>query len=107
MQTPGKKEMQPAVCPFSSSSQTGGEKSSVTLETMAGLNSVLISACSKYGDFSAGGWGLQDFLNSSRMGKDHFDRDQLVSDLYFAILFAQDVGYITRALALRTTLCVL
>lgn len=73
--------------------QTAGEKSSVTLESVAALSSVLVSTCNKYGDTSSSGWGLQDFLNSSRMGKDHFDRDQLVSDCYFAILYAQDVRH--------------
>ncbi|CAI5533034.1 unnamed protein product [Closterium sp. Naga37s-1] len=70
---------------------TAGEKSSVALETLLLLTRVLTSVSQRYGEQSGQGWGLQDFLNSSRMGKDHFDRDQLVIDFYFAILFVQDV----------------
>ena len=67
------------------------EKSSFAHETMMALSRLLLDLNQKYGEGSSSGWGLQDFLNSARMGKDHFDRDQLVSDLYFALLFAQDV----------------
>ncbi|CAI5473535.1 unnamed protein product [Closterium sp. Yama58-4] len=70
---------------------TAGEKSSVAHETLLLLTRVLTSVSQRYGEQSGQGWGLQDFLNSSRMGKDHFDRDQLVTDFYFAILFVQDV----------------
>ncbi|CAI5979115.1 unnamed protein product [Closterium sp. NIES-65] len=70
---------------------TAGEKSSVAHETLLLLCRVLSSVSQRYGEQSGQGWGLQDFLNSSRMGKDHFDRDQLVIDFYFAILFVQDV----------------
>lgn len=67
------------------------EKTSVTLESAAVVSRLLVETATKYGDFSGGGWGLQDFLNSARMGKDHFDRDSLVNDFYYAILFLQDV----------------
>lgn len=64
------------------------EKSSVPPEAVSCLGSVLGDVASRYGDFSKGSWlGLQDFLNSTRMGKDHFDRDNLVNDFYFAILY--------------------
>lgn len=69
------------------------DKSSVSHESLALLSRCLSDACRRYGEGGGlQGWGgLQDFLNSSRMGKDHFDRDQLVTDMYFAVLFVQDV----------------
>lgn len=64
------------------------EKSSVPPEAVAALGGVLADVAASYGDFSKGSWlGLQDFLNSTRMGKDHFDRDNLVNDFYFAVLY--------------------
>jgi len=63
------------------------EKSTIPLECVTATGNLLLNFCGKYGDFSSNSWlGLSDFLNHSRMGKDHFDRDQLVTDFYFAIL---------------------
>lgn len=63
------------------------EKSSVPLDAVLVIGRVLTSVTSNYGDFSKSSWlNLSDFLNSSRMGKDHYDRDALVNDLYFSLL---------------------
>jgi hypothetical protein len=47
----------------------------------------------KYGEFQKGSilQGLQEYMNMSKMGKDHYDRDSLVHDLYYAILICSEV----------------
>ncbi|GJP53480.1 hypothetical protein CLOM_g12643 [Closterium sp. NIES-68] len=77
---------------------TADDRSSVEHQTLQALSQTLIEACRQHGmDVTSsvkggrlGFQGLEDFLNSSRMGTDHYDRDKLVTDLYFAFLFAQD-----------------
>ena len=82
------------------------EKSSVPLECVLAAGEVLVDAAHKYGDFSKSTWlGVGDFLNSSRMGKDHYDRDQLATDFYFAmLLLAESSGGVNATFehALRT-----
>ena len=82
------------------------EKSSVPLECVLAAGEVLVDTAHKYGDFSKSSWmGIGDFLNSSRMGKDHYDRDQLVTDFYFAmLLLAESSGGVNANFehALRT-----
>lgn len=48
----------------------------------------------KYGDFEKGKLlqGMQDFLNKSRMGKDHYDRDSLSHDMYYSVLYIAEVS---------------
>lgn len=47
----------------------------------------------KYGDFEKGKLlqGMQDLMNNLRMGKEHYDRDSLSHDVYYAILFIAEV----------------
>ncbi|CAI5484903.1 unnamed protein product [Closterium sp. Yama58-4] len=79
---------------------TADDRSSVEHQTLQALSRTLMEACRQHGmDVTPsvkggrlGFQGLEDFLNSSRMGTDHYDRDKLVTDLYFAFLFAQDVA---------------
>eukprot|EP00270_Netrium_digitus_P010355 TRINITY_DN3209_c0_g3_i1.p1 TRINITY_DN3209_c0_g3~~TRINITY_DN3209_c0_g3_i1.p1 ORF type:complete len:376 (+),score=84.50 TRINITY_DN3209_c0_g3_i1:106-1128(+) len=64
------------------------EKTSIPLDAVISMGRILTDTAGRYGDASKGSWlGLQDFLNSGRMGKDHFDRDQLVSDFYYTMLY--------------------
>lgn len=52
-----------------------------------------MDATLKYGDFGKSSWlNLSDFLNTSRMGKDHYDRDSLVSDFYHALILLLEVS---------------
>eukprot|EP00850_Spirogloea_muscicola_P017836 SM000157S02066 [mRNA] locus=s157:184139:185727:+ [translate_table: standard] len=64
------------------------EKSSVPAEAVMAIGSILTDMSLKYGNFAKTSLtqGLQDFLNGSKMGKDHYDRDALANDLYFAVL---------------------
>eukprot|EP00850_Spirogloea_muscicola_P011109 SM000068S20541 [mRNA] locus=s68:47809:49381:+ [translate_table: standard] len=64
------------------------EKSSVPPEAVMAIGSILTDMSLKYGNFAKTSLtqGLQDFLNGSKMGKDHYDRDALANDLYFAVL---------------------
>ncbi|CAI7808175.1 unnamed protein product [Closterium sp. NIES-54] len=79
---------------------TADDRSSVEHQTLQVLSRTLVEACRQHGmdvtpsvkGGKLGFQGLEDFLNSSRMGNDHYDRDKLVTDLYFAFLFAQDVA---------------
>eukprot|EP00897_Mesotaenium_endlicherianum_P001876 jgi/Mesen1/1716/ME000138S00581 len=62
--------------------------STVPLEVVQCMADIFLDIASRHGDFTKGSWlGLQDFLNSGRMGKDHFDRDGLVSEFYFTTLY--------------------
>ena len=49
--------------------------------------------CLKYGDFEKGKFqqSMQDFLTKGRTGKDHFDRDSLVHDIYYSVLVTAEV----------------
>ncbi|CAI5471781.1 unnamed protein product [Closterium sp. Yama58-4] len=79
---------------------TADDRSSVEHQTLQALSRTLVEACRQHGmDVTPsvkggrlGFQGLEDFLNSSRMGTDHYDCDKLVTDLYFAFLFAQDIA---------------
>ncbi|CAI5494503.1 unnamed protein product [Closterium sp. Naga37s-1] len=79
---------------------TADDRSSVEHQTLQALSRTLVEACRQHGmdvtpsvkGGKLGFQGLEDFLNLSRMGTDHYDRDKLVTDLYFAFLFAQDVA---------------
>ena len=49
--------------------------------------------CLKYGDFEKGKFqqSMQDFLTKARTGKEHFDRDALVHDVYYSVLVTAEV----------------
>ena len=75
-----------------SSPQSDYEKSSVPLDVVLATGRILVDSCLKYGDFSKTSWlTLSDFLNTSRMGKDHYDRDSLVSEFYHALILLLEV----------------
>lgn len=68
---------------------TDREKSSVPLDVVSLLGNSVCNECKKYGDFEKGKFSqsMQDFLTKSRAGKDHYDRDSIVHDIYYAVLF--------------------
>lgn len=47
----------------------------------------------RFGDFQKSSilQGLQEYINMSRMGKDHYDRDTMVHEFYYAILLCTEV----------------
>ncbi|KAH9304472.1 hypothetical protein KI387_008876, partial [Taxus chinensis] len=65
-------------------------KSSVPLEAVMILGNSLCNECSQYGDFENGTFykSMQDLVTKSRMVKDHYDRESIVHDIYYAILIA-------------------
>ncbi|GLJ28676.1 hypothetical protein SUGI_0565030 [Cryptomeria japonica] len=65
-------------------------KSSVPLEAVMILGNSLCNECSQYGDFEKGNiyQNMQDFVTKSRMSKDHYDRESIVHDIYYAVLIA-------------------
>ncbi|BBN16857.1 hypothetical protein MPTK1_7g09890 [Marchantia polymorpha subsp. ruderalis] len=67
---------------------TDSEKTTVPIDVVVVLGGVLMEETLKYGEFqkSAIVQGMQDFLNKSRMGKDHYDRDSVAHDVYYAVL---------------------
>jgi hypothetical protein len=73
--------------------QTDPEKSTIPLDVVTVLGGVLTEESLKYGDFQKNALvqGMQDFLNKSRMGKDHYDRDSIAHDVYYAVLICAEV----------------
>lgn len=73
--------------------QTDSEKTTVPIDVVVVLGGVLMEETLKYGEFqkSAIVQGMQDFLNKSRMGKDHYDRDSVAHDVYYAVLILAEV----------------
>ncbi|CAK9858055.1 unnamed protein product [Sphagnum jensenii] len=71
---------------------TDVEKSSVPLDAVIVLGGAMSEESMKYGDFQKGSilQGLQEYMNMSKMGKDHYDRDSLVHDFYYAILICSE-----------------
>lgn len=71
---------------------TDPEKSTVPLDVVTVLGGVLYEESLKYGDFQKNilVQGMQDFLNKSRMGKDHYDRDSIAHDVYYAVLICAE-----------------
>lgn len=69
------------------------EKSSVPLEVVTAYGHSVCDECLKYGDFEKGKFqqSMQDFLNKARTGKEHFDRDTLVHDMYYAVLITAEM----------------
>ncbi|KAL3679830.1 hypothetical protein R1sor_022786 [Riccia sorocarpa] len=67
---------------------TDSDKTTVPLDVVIVLGGVLSEETMKYGDFtkSAIVQGMQDILNKQRMGKDHYDRDSVGHDVYYAVL---------------------
>ncbi|CAM6010431.1 unnamed protein product [Sphagnum balticum] len=68
---------------------TDGERSTVPLDAILVLGTAMSDEVLKYGDFEKGKLlqGMQDLMNNLRMGKEHYDRDSLSHDVYYAILF--------------------
>ena len=58
----------------------------------------------RFGDFQKSSilQGLQEYINMSRMGKDHYDRDTMVHEFYYAILLCTEVRSPAFNLAPRT-----
>ncbi|CAM6107487.1 unnamed protein product [Calypogeia fissa] len=71
---------------------TDPEKSTVPLDVVTVLGGVLFEESLKYGDFQRNVvvQGMQDFLNKARMGKDHYDRDSIAHDIYYAVLICAE-----------------
>ena len=74
--------------------QTDIERSTIPLEMILCVGAAVFDESLKYGDFQKGKLfqGLQDFLNKSRMGSNHFDRDALSHDVYYAALYLAEVS---------------
>ncbi|KAH9304119.1 hypothetical protein KI387_008523 [Taxus chinensis] len=68
---------------------TDSEKSTAPLDVVALLGNAVGNECKKYGDFEKGKFyqSMQDILNKSRVSKEHHDRDSIVHDIYYAVLF--------------------
>ncbi|KAJ7516149.1 hypothetical protein O6H91_22G044900 [Diphasiastrum complanatum] len=71
---------------------TDAEKSSVPLDAVIILGHAVCEESLNYGDFEKGKFnqGMQDFLNKSRMGKDHFDRESISHDIYYSVLITAE-----------------
>lgn len=69
------------------------EKSSVPIDAVTAFGHSVCDECLKYGDFEKGKFhqSMQDFMNKARMGKEHFDRDSLVHDVYYAVLVTAEI----------------
>ena len=65
------------------------ENSSVPLDVVSLLGNSVCNECKKYGDFEKGksSQSMQYFLTKLRAGKDHYDRDSIVHDIYYVVLF--------------------
>lgn len=71
------------------------EKSTVPLDMTMTLAGSMSDEALKFGNFQKSSilQGLQEYLNMSRMGKDHYDRDTMVHEFYYAILMcSEDFG---------------
>ncbi|KAI5066933.1 hypothetical protein GOP47_0017461 [Adiantum capillus-veneris] len=77
---------------------TDMEKSSVPLDVVTAFGHSICDESLKYGDFEKGKFqqSMQDFLNKARTGKEHFDRDSLVHDVYYAVLITAELWYISE-----------
>lgn len=73
---------------------TDMDKSSVPVDVVTTFGHSVCNECLKYGDFDKGKFhqSMQDFMNSARMGKEHFDRDSLVHDIYYSVLVAAEMA---------------
>lgn len=73
--------------------QIDAEKSTVPLDTLLVFAGSMCDESLQFGDFQKASilQGLQNYLNMTRMGKDHYDRDLLVHDFYYAILVCSEV----------------
>lgn len=69
------------------------EKTSVPIDVVTAYGHSVCDECLKYGDFEKGKFqqSMQDFLNKARTGKEHFDRDSLVHDMYYAVLITAEM----------------
>lgn len=70
------------------------DRSTVPLDALLCIGGAIYEESLKYGDLNEGKLfhGLQDFLNKSRMGSNHFDRDRLSHDLYYSTLYMVEVS---------------
>jgi hypothetical protein len=68
------------------------EKSTVPLEMVLVLAGSMSDEALRYGDFQKSSilQGLQEYINMTRMGKDHYDRDTMVHEFYYAILLCTE-----------------
>jgi hypothetical protein len=68
------------------------EKSTVPLEMVLVLGGAMSDEALRFGDFQKSSvlQGLQEYINMSRMGKDHYDRDTMVHEFYYAILLCSE-----------------
>ena len=77
--------------------QLDPEKSTVPLDMTMTLAGSMSDEALKFGNFQKSSilQGLQEYLNMSRMGKDHYDRDTMVHEFYYAILMCSEVGVLS------------
>lgn len=68
---------------------TDSERSTVPLDVISLMGNSICNECKKYGDFEKGKLyqGVQDIITKSRVVKEHYDRDSIVHDIYYAVLF--------------------
>ncbi|EFJ13757.1 hypothetical protein SELMODRAFT_424266 [Selaginella moellendorffii] len=68
------------------------ERSSIPLDAVLVMSQSVCSEALKFGDFEKGIFtrSIQDYRNKSRMGKDHYDRDTLIHDVYYSLLLASE-----------------
>ena len=73
--------------------QSDAEKSSIPLDVVSVFGHCVCDESRKYGDFEKGKFqqSMQDFLTKARTGKEHFDRDALVHDVYYSVLVTAEV----------------
>lgn len=83
--------------------QTDVDRSTVPLDALMSMGAAVYAESLKVGDLQQGKifQGLQDFLNKSRMGSNHFDRDKLSHDLYYSTLYIVEVGTLNHLLSLK------
>jgi hypothetical protein len=72
--------------------QADTAKISMPLDAVTILGKSVCNDCSKYGDFEKGSFyqSMQDFLAKSRMTKDHFHRESIIHDIYYAVLITAE-----------------
>lgn len=73
--------------------QTDSDRCSVPLDVVTVITNVLCEECKQHGDFEKGKFSqsMTDFLNKTRQAKDHYDRDTLTHDIYYATLNLAEV----------------
>lgn len=74
------------------------------LEMVLVLGGSMSDEALKFGDFQKSSilQGLQEYINMSRMGKDHYDRETMVHEFYYALLLCTEVCSRVFHLALRS-----